>query len=197
MATSYKLLPSLVKHMTVAIYRAKRVRGATWEERYYNSWVIARTRLVEYGYLKPGSESGPVTNVIATAKGAGKSRVHNNDGETAKTATFDKLAWILEQRDNPPKEDKPLQSDDPEAKQLYEDSIISTRATVIKPGDIRVFNKDILNKVKIKRGVAPAEQSAPPAPVLKPKPKPKPKPKVPTKRETSTERWQKLFKRKR
>lgn len=90
----YTKLSSLLKHCTVAVYRSGNVVGATPNERWVGAWNIARARLTQLGFLRPGSETGPAATIKHTNKGAGKSTKHSAEGE-AKNRFFDSKIPIL------------------------------------------------------------------------------------------------------
>ncbi len=115
MAKDYKSVPDLLKHCTVAVYKSGKVKGGSDAERWQGAWRIARAHLTKYGYLQPGSEEGPVTEIRFTHKGAGKTRPHTQEG-AAKNKLFDSKAHLLEQIDNP-KKPEGLKSDSQEVQE--------------------------------------------------------------------------------
>lgn len=85
------VLPELLKHMALAIYRKGYVRGTKLQQ-LIESLNIARGQLAAWGYLTPGSAKGPLTNIKQTGAGAARSAKHRKEkGGALKTATFDHL----------------------------------------------------------------------------------------------------------
>lgn len=89
-------VPSLVKHMTVAIYNKGGIDGGTKKERFISAWKIARSRLTDYGFLVEGSQEGKSSNIKLTSKGRQRESYHAREGDAAiKDAAFDKMyKWI-------------------------------------------------------------------------------------------------------
>ncbi len=89
-------IPNLVKHNTVAIWRAGKIDGSSAKERFISAWNIARSRLVEYGYLIKGSEKGKAEDIRLTTKGMVRNRKHSREPDSkAKSGLFDKMfPWI-------------------------------------------------------------------------------------------------------
>jgi hypothetical protein len=88
----YLNIPALVKHVTQAVYG--KLRG-THEQRVINAFAIARGKLVQSGYLNPGSIEGPVTAISLTPQGVERNKKHK--AEWGKSASFDSMISILEQ----------------------------------------------------------------------------------------------------
>lgn len=100
-------VPHLVKHNTLAIWRNGGIPGGS-KERFVAAWNIARARLVQYGFLAKGSESGKARDIKLTAKGTARNRVHarESDGK-AKSALFDEMfRWIEIAEDIPTAQQK-------------------------------------------------------------------------------------------
>jgi hypothetical protein len=87
-------VPSLVKHCVVAIW--KDLSGGS-QSRFVSAWNIARSRLVEYGYLAEGSQNADSSDIKLTSKGAKRSGEHRREpGAKSKEALFDKMFHWLE-----------------------------------------------------------------------------------------------------
>jgi hypothetical protein len=89
-------VPNIVKHTTLAIYGKGGIDGGTSKERFRSAWNIARSRLVEYGFLMKGSEKGPHGVIRLTAKGRKRNQEHKSErGVAIKSMNFDKMfEWI-------------------------------------------------------------------------------------------------------
>jgi hypothetical protein len=89
-------VPTLLKHNTLAIWRKGDVDGGSVRERFVSAWNIARSRLVEYGYLIKGSEKSKAEDIRMTTKGAVRNRKHSREPDSkAKSNLFDKMyPWI-------------------------------------------------------------------------------------------------------
>lgn len=89
-------IPALVKHTVLAIYKEGGLHYP-WRERFRRAMDIARSRLVEYGYLREGSQEGPVENIVLTAKGMRQDfqHRHEHDGHR-KNRTFDRYYEHIE-----------------------------------------------------------------------------------------------------
>jgi hypothetical protein len=89
-------IPILVKHCALAIYKSGDVKGSILQK-VYQSLLIARSRLTEYGYLKKGSEKGGVETIKLTGKGQRRESFHQREkGGVEKTALWDQLYLLLE-----------------------------------------------------------------------------------------------------
>ena len=100
MAFKRNRVPNIVKHCTLAIYNGKsKIDGGTKRERFISAWNIARARLVEYGFLAKGSESGPHGVIRLTSKGRQRNQEHKSEqGVGIKSKQFDKLfEWIRDE----------------------------------------------------------------------------------------------------
>lgn len=85
-------VPALVKHMTMAIYNKGGIDGGTRKERFISAWNIARARLTQYGFLREGSDKGPVSTIVLTGKGLKRETLHRRERDGAmKDAKFDEL----------------------------------------------------------------------------------------------------------
>lgn len=104
-----QIIPALLKHMTLAVYDHKfggvdgktglntldatrtskaPQRGSNFEE----AFAIARSRLVEYKHLTPGSLDGPVGKITLTGSGRSLDANHRREaGGGKKTQRFDVL----------------------------------------------------------------------------------------------------------
>lgn len=74
-------IPVMLKRVTVAIMKKRH----TFSE----AFNIARASLTQQGYLKKGSEEGPVANIKMTMKGEKRNREHLRKG-TREVMVFDK-----------------------------------------------------------------------------------------------------------
>lgn len=74
-------LPAILMHMTMAIFDKL---GGTERKRFLGAYDISRHQLVSFGYLKKGSETGPITNVVLTSRGHTKNRPHRSEGAMKK-----------------------------------------------------------------------------------------------------------------
>jgi len=93
-------VPVLVKHCALAIFKGKgRIKGGTRKERFISAWNIARSRLVEQGYLVKGSEIGPHGTIRLTAKGQQRNQEHKSEqGGSTKSREFDRLfEWVRDE----------------------------------------------------------------------------------------------------
>lgn len=90
-----KSIPNLVKHTALAIYNSGDISGGK-KEKFQSAWNIARSRLVEYGYLSKGSEDGPVEKIQLTSKGHQREAIHASEpGSKTKSMLFDQMyKWI-------------------------------------------------------------------------------------------------------
>jgi hypothetical protein len=90
-------VPWLVRHCALAIYKDGYVQGSQIR-RVLHSFNIARGRLVEYGFLKQGSEKGGPENIKLTRRGVRREARHRRemDGST-KTAQWDKLYSLIQE----------------------------------------------------------------------------------------------------
>lgn len=104
-------IPFLVKHVALAIYESGDVKGSTPTQKITGAMDIARHRLVEYGFLYPGSQTGPVENMKLTAKGLERERKHKYHGPKTKNQKFDKLYELISPAQEEAEED--MVGDDP------------------------------------------------------------------------------------
>lgn len=95
---SYKLLPKLLKHCVVAIYRTGKVRGASDDERWVGAWNMARSRLTQLGLLAVGSSVGPISGLALTSSGMKREAAHQMEGPE-KSAVFDYRVRVLFEAD--------------------------------------------------------------------------------------------------
>jgi hypothetical protein len=88
-------VPHLVKHNTLAIWRDGKISGGK-REKFVSAWNIARARLVEYGFLVRGSESGKSEDIRLTSKGVAREAFHAREpGGKTKSMLFDQMfRWI-------------------------------------------------------------------------------------------------------
>lgn len=91
-------IPILVKHMALAIYKDDYLKGEKKVDRVYQSLLIARSRLVEYGFLKPGSEQGGPENIKMTPRGARREQEHLREwGGKTRTKQWDQLYKLIQE----------------------------------------------------------------------------------------------------
>jgi hypothetical protein len=88
-------IPFLIKHVALAIYESGDVIGSTPTQKITGALDIARHRLVEYGFLYQGSETGPVEDIKLTAKGKASEQKHKVHGPKAKNLKFDTLYALI------------------------------------------------------------------------------------------------------
>jgi hypothetical protein len=82
-------IPTLVKHMTVAIYREGKITAKTKKDRFKQCLQIAKSRCSQYGFVAFAGNS--LTEAIAlTPKGRAAELRHKAEGR-AKTVFFDTL----------------------------------------------------------------------------------------------------------
>lgn len=85
MTVEHDALPVLVRHMVLAVYKNK----GTGAKAFFAAMDITRGKLVEYGYLTPPSEKGPLERLRLTSKGIRKNAEHMQDkGRARKAAAF-------------------------------------------------------------------------------------------------------------
>ncbi len=84
-------IPVVLKHMTLAIYENK-FGSAAGKSNFSESFLIARSRLTEYGHLTSTSIKGPVTKIQLTGSGKKFEADHRKEaGSKKKSAKFDVL----------------------------------------------------------------------------------------------------------
>lgn len=88
-------VPFLVKHVALAIYESGDVHGSSKVQKITGAMDIARHRLVEYGFLRRGSEKGGVDQIHLTPKGLDRERKHKHHGPAAKNKKFDQLYSLI------------------------------------------------------------------------------------------------------
>jgi hypothetical protein len=79
-------IPTLVKHMTIAIYREGKIRGKNQKDRFRQCFEIAKSRCVQYGFA---TVHGPFTMGL-TGKGRAAELRHKAEGRS-KTVLFDTM----------------------------------------------------------------------------------------------------------
>lgn len=105
MASVY--IPEILKHCTLAIFKDGGFGGAT-PARFEKAFTIARARLVEYGFLVAGSDTGNVEKIRLTSKGNKRESYHRREmGGGMKSREFDKFFKLIEQAVAPKAEKKP------------------------------------------------------------------------------------------
>jgi hypothetical protein len=87
-------IPILVQHVALAIYESGDVSGSP-TLRMTGAMDIARHRLVEYGFLRLGSEKGSVDSIRLTAKGSRRDAHHRGHGGKEKYEKFAKLYALI------------------------------------------------------------------------------------------------------
>lgn len=88
-------VPTILKHVVVALLGGKR---QVTKAEFMKALKIARSRLEEYKFLRPGSRTGPITNVrLAAGKAPTREKKHRNEGAEGrrKTMLFDRWAKML------------------------------------------------------------------------------------------------------
>lgn len=80
MIVEHDALPALLKHMVLAIYKKK----GTGASAFAAAMDIARSQLVEHGYLTLPSKEGPLSRLRLTAKGQRKDAEHRADKARAR-----------------------------------------------------------------------------------------------------------------
>jgi hypothetical protein len=90
-------IPVLVKHCALAIYKSKYAQGSKIQQ-IQQSFDIARSRLVEYGFLKKGSETGSPEDIKLTGKGHHRESKHRREvGGKKKTKAWDDLYALIQE----------------------------------------------------------------------------------------------------
>lgn len=94
-------IPEFVKHVAMAIYESGDLSGSN-AKKFESSLNIARSRLVQYGYLMPGSQNGPVERIRLTSAGARKNAQHKTEGAAGlrKSKMFDSLLVDFSETDS-------------------------------------------------------------------------------------------------
>ena len=89
-------IPYLVRHCAIAIYESGYASGSK-EQRFWWSLDVARWRLVEYGYLRKGSQYVPPSNIKMTAHGKSRETWHMREqGGAQKNRKFKYLYALIE-----------------------------------------------------------------------------------------------------
>jgi len=115
-------IPVLVKHCALAILRSGDMAGTRMEQ-LRGAFLVARSRLVEYGYLASGSQKGGSKNIKLTAKGHQREAKHRRERfGYVKTIIWD-LLYTLIQED--------VEDDVPEAATAVDDQA-SSRDVIIE-----------------------------------------------------------------
>lgn len=100
-------IPSVVKHMTLAVYRGPALTARDGSgvsqgqvDKFKSAFNIALARLVEYGHLMPGSQSGKVEDIRLTSLGRLLEYKHSKEGMKGpmKNMAFDVLYAVLHQK---------------------------------------------------------------------------------------------------
>lgn len=97
MASPVAPIPVFVKHVAMAIYKGPYLVGTPPVRKFLAALDIARSRLVEWGYLKVGSERGDPTKMVLTSAGMKKEQEHSKEGAEGKQKNehFDKLYALV------------------------------------------------------------------------------------------------------
>lgn len=121
-------VPHLLKHCTLAIYNSGDISGGK-REKFVSAWNIARSRLVEYGYLAKGSEKADAGKIKLTSKGTQRENVHAHEpGGKAKSEMFDAMfKWIELAQEAKAQEKDPDQDTSPEGKTEAEKTKLDTK----------------------------------------------------------------------
>lgn len=86
----------MVRHCALAIYESGYGTGSK-EQRFWHSLDVARWRLVEYGYLRKGSQYGPPSNITLTGHGKSRETWHMREtGGSRKNRKFKYLYALIE-----------------------------------------------------------------------------------------------------
>jgi len=113
------LVPFLVKHVAMAIYESGDVHGKSPTQKITGALDIARHRLVEYGFLRKGSETGPVEEIRLTVKGLKREQKHKYHGPKTKNQKFDRLFDLI--ADAHDSDEDESTDDDPRDVKFHED----------------------------------------------------------------------------
>lgn len=99
-------VPVMLKHCAYTIFDEGGLSGSP-KEKFIAAFAIARSRLVEYGFLKAASKTGDIKNIALTGRGALREVRHRTDGNSIKTRRFDELyAKFIEPPAQKPQEKK-------------------------------------------------------------------------------------------
>ena len=85
----------LIKHVALAIYESGDVKRTSKTQKITGAMDIARHRLVEYEFLRKGSEKGEISNVKLTPKGQVAERKHKHHGPAKKNQKFYRLYALI------------------------------------------------------------------------------------------------------
>lgn len=96
-------IPTIVKHMALAIYdsgwggASPKTPTGGQTTKIMQCLDAARWRLVEYGFLRHGSQHGPPSNITLTPKGKKRDYQHKRESDAkAKNGRFDKLYELID-----------------------------------------------------------------------------------------------------
>lgn len=134
----------MVRHCAIAIYASGYGNGSK-EQRFWHCLDVARWRLVEYGYLRKGSQYGPPSNIVLTADGKSRETWHMREqGGAAKNRQFKYLYGLIETEvESLPMDRKPRNLKAAKARELYlaEKQAKKAKAAAQTPPPKRVANK--------------------------------------------------------
>lgn len=106
MAVSDLHIPVLVKHTTLAIFHEGKLTGSA-SSKFQSAFAIARSRLVEYGFLQPSSRDGDVGSIRLAHRGVLRESRHKAERDSRrKCLEFDTLFEKYIQPPDPTKRDE-------------------------------------------------------------------------------------------
>lgn len=113
-------IPTIVKHVALAIYASGWVGpdvknpGSGQTAAFTHCLEAARWRLVQYGYLRAGSQHGPPSNIKLTAKGQKRDKEHRRESDfKIKEEKFRKLYELIDTEVENPVGDREESDADP------------------------------------------------------------------------------------
>lgn len=91
-------IPILVKHVALAVYKSGDLKGNKFQK-VLAAFDIARSRLVEYGFLTKTSNLGGPDNIKLTGKGHKREAYHRHEGGLGKVKTrhWDDLYALIQE----------------------------------------------------------------------------------------------------
>ena len=92
-------IPVLVKHVALALFKSGDVQGINKIQKIQASLEIARSRLVEYGFLTKTSTQGGPENIKLTGKGHKREAYHRHEGGKGaqKTKEWNALYVVIQE----------------------------------------------------------------------------------------------------
>jgi hypothetical protein len=147
-------IPTIVKHMTVAIYREGKIPAKTRKDRFLQCFVIAKARCSQYGFIVVQGKD----TIALTGKGRAAELRHKSEGRS-KTVLFDTLYDAFDMDGKKAAAAKKLQEETAAREaQAKQDNAIEKKATAPQPA--------------AKKPAAPAKGAPTPKAPAKPKIKP-------------------------